>query len=161
MPQYDKRFMLNVNVVYRLQIVDKDSQDLRKSSRSGQKVINVKALFIAAVGQDSHGSWTVRRQKCPVFGSSLAHHYMSACSDIILRQLVHGTPQMISSWPLTKAAQVSTPGQFKSDLKWTVCQWGKFISVYISISLTVSSNHSSFLHRSLLRITLGNKSAVK
>jgi hypothetical protein len=141
--------MLNVNVVYRLQIVDKDSQDLRKSSRSGQKVIKqCQSAFHSCSWSRFTRSWTVRRQKCPVFGSSSAHHYMSACSDIILRQLVHGTPQMISSWPLTKAAQVSTPGQFKWDLRWTVCQWGRFISVYISISLTISSNHSSNLHRS-------------
>lgn len=39
MSQYDKRFRLSVNVVYKLKIVDKDSQDLRTASRRRQKVV--------------------------------------------------------------------------------------------------------------------------
>ena len=68
-------FMLSVSVVYRLKIVDKDSQDLRTSTRSGQKVsYNVKLLFTATVGQDSHGPGLFEeKKKGRVFGSSLAH----------------------------------------------------------------------------------------
>jgi hypothetical protein len=136
MRQYDKSFMLNVNVVYRLQIVEKDSQDLRTASRSRQKVIikRQSALHSCSWSRFTQ-SLTVRRQNSRVFGFSLAHHYMSACSDIILR-LVCGRPL------------VSTPGHFKWYLRWTVCQWGTFISVYFDISLTTSSNHSSNFHRS-------------
>lgn len=127
--------MLNVNVVYRLQIVEKDSQDLRTASRSGQKVIIKRhsALHSCSWSRFTQ-SWTVRRQNSLMFGSSLAHHYMSACSDIILRQLVHGS------------VRCRTPGQFKWDLMWVVCQWGRFISMYFDISLTTSSNQSSTFH---------------
>jgi hypothetical protein len=62
MPQYDKRFVLNVSVVYRLQIVDNDSQDLRTSSRTGQKVIiQCQIAFHSCSWSRFTRSWTVRR----------------------------------------------------------------------------------------------------
>ena len=83
MQQYDKRFMFNVNVVYRLQIADKDSEDLRTSSRSGQKVIiQYQSAFHSCSWSRFTRSWTIRRQKV-------------ACSDSVWR-IITCPPVLIS-----------------------------------------------------------------
>ena len=157
MPQYDKRFMLNVNVVYRMQIVDKDSQDLRTSSRSGKKFsYNVKVLFTAVIGQDSHGPRLFEDKK--VAGSDPVWRIFT-CSPALTSFCDTWCTERLR-WSAADLSPRRPKCRSQASSSWI---WGGQCVNGAGLSPCTSAFHpttppSSIVH--LPRITLGNKSAV-